>query len=365
MFIDFKRAFETIDRNRLIGKLEGYGLGEKVLKLFKTYLVERFQKTKYGSEMSAEAETRFGVPQGSVLGPTLFTLYINDIKSAIHNCSVNLFADDTILFYCAKDVRIIEQKMNEDLKLIDTWLAFNSLKSNSSKSKCMLINSGRADSSQKINIFMSGEKLEQVLEIKYLGVIVDYKLNFKSHVEYITKKIAKKINFLSRISNDISLFTRITIYKSIISPHFEYCGTILYLLNQTDMQLLQKLQNRAMRVILKCNRYTPITVMLDTLQFMSVKQRIYYNTIIFIFKIKEGLLPDYLNDRIQYVHETHEHNTRQKDDFYIKLKQRNYSQNYLYFNGLRLFNTLPGDIKTIKKLNHFKRVVNTYIKSNF
>lgn len=97
VFIDFKRAFETINRPRLLEKLKMYGLNGAVIKWFQSYLTERFQKTKYGCEVSGEKETKFGVPQGSVLGPTLFSLYINDIKSAVKDCSINLFADDTLL----------------------------------------------------------------------------------------------------------------------------------------------------------------------------------------------------------------------------------------------------------------------------
>lgn len=365
VFIDFKRAFETINRPRLLEKLKMYGLNGTVIKWFQSYLTERFQKTKYGCEVSGEKETKFGVPQGSVLGPTLFSLYINDIKSAVKDCSINLFADDTLLYDSGKDIKVIENNLNKNLQMIDKWMSINSLKSNSSKSKCMLIKNVRSNINQNLNINMSGERLEQVVEMKYLGVIVDNKLNFKAHAQYICKKVAKKINFLSRISNDISMFARITIYKSIISPHFEYCGSILYFLNQTNMQVLQKLQNRAMRVILKCNRYTPIQNMLQTLQFMSVKQRICYNTLIFIFKIREGLLPKYLQDRITYISERHDHSTRQQNDFYIHFRQKSFAQNYLFFKGLIMFNALPNKVKQIKNLNSFKREISTYVKIRY
>ena len=365
VFIDFKRAFETINRERLILKLKCYGVDGVVLEWFRSYLNDRYQKTKYGSIISSKEETIHGVPQGSVLGPLLFILYINDIKSSINNCLINLFADDAMLYVYDKNVNTIENYLNADIAAMQNWMSLNKLKVNSNKCKCMLINSKRNSEALNINIYIDNSKLEQVSEIKYLGVIIDNKLNFKAHVQYIIKKVAKKINFLSRISNIISTLAKITVYKSIIAPHFEYCGTILYFINESDIATLQKLQNRAMRIILHCNRYTPIELMLDTLKFMSVKQRICYNTLLFIFKIKEGMFPKYLVDRIQYTRERHDYETRQRDNFYIPFRKKTFTQNYIYYNGLKMFNALPSDIKIIHNLNQFRRHIISYVKCNF
>ncbi|KAJ8945301.1 hypothetical protein NQ318_002758 [Aromia moschata] len=177
--------------------------------------------------------------------------------------------------------------MNIELNKIDNYLNANCLKLNVDKTNAMIITNKYKYNNinlNNINLRIQNSILEIVNEIKYLGVFLDSTLNFKRHL---------------LISDNLSLTANITVYKSIIQPHFDYCSSIVYLMDKNCKDQLQKLQNRAMRIILKCNRHTPIHLMLDALQWMPISLPLKYLTMIFIFKILNNLLPSYFNTKIR------------------------------------------------------------------
>lgn len=365
VFLDFKRAFETIDRCLLLSKLKNIGICGKALQWFTSYLSDRCQKTKVGTNVSSEKETIYGVPQGSVLGPVLFIIFINDIIESVTNCKIHLFADDTMLYISGKNINELVNRMNDDLKNVYMWLCDNNLKVNIDKCKWMVIGK-----KYKLNdiidnniIKINNETIEKVSEIKYLGVILDEQLRFKSNVDYIVKKISKKTNFLRRISKDVSVFTRLTIYKSIVAPHFEYCSTLLLYLNNNELQVLQKLQNKAMRVILQCTRYTPINNMLQILNFMNVRQRILLRTLQYVYKIKNFTLPNYLCNKVMYVGDIHDYETRGRNDLYVERHHSLIAGKSLFCKGFKEYNNLPSGIKNSKSFKQFTCSCVTYIRS--
>ena len=215
------------------------------------------------------------------------------------------------------------------------------------------------------NIVINNESIEIVEEIKYLGVILDNKLKFDKHIENTCAKIAKKLYFFRRIRNKISINCAINIYNVIIKPHFEYCATILFLGSNVMLTRLQKLQNRGMRIILKCNILTHIRDMLDALRWLSVNQRVKLNVLVFIFRIKNNMLPRYLSSQIQYVAEVQPYYLRNNQNFRIPFRNTNYAQNTLMHKGLKLFNDLPTTIKNTVNLKEFKRNVTFYIRENY
>jgi hypothetical protein len=154
-----------------------------------------------------------------------------------------------------------------------------------------------------VNIEINNVKLERVQEIKYLGVIIDSKLKFHSYALYLQNKMSKKAFFLSRISKNLSSYTKVVLYKSLIAPHIDYCSSLLYMLPNYRIKELQIIQNRCMRIILKCDRYTSVQYMLNILQLMDVKTRIIYNTLVTIYKIKNKLMPNYLLSKVTYCYD--------------------------------------------------------------
>lgn len=302
-------------------------------------------------------------PQGSVLGAILFILYINDMPSQLRNAFINLFADDTLIYLHGKNLDAMRDQMNCELQRISQWLRLNKLKLNVSKTKMMIIR-GSSTCTSMNSIMVDGEVIETEQEFKYLGVIIDDGLSFKPNVDYVCKKVSKKVGVLSRLARYITMGARISIYKSVITPHFDFCATLLYLSDESSFERMQKLQNRAMRAILMCKKLTPIRTMLDALDLLNVKQRVHEATLKFIHKLKHGGLPDYLNEMVTYNRDIHQYPTRSSNNFWITCKKSAKARNSVFHKGLIEFNSLPGDVKDERSVGLFKSKLRRFLKTN-
>lgn len=363
--LDLRRAFETVNRKILLKKLKRYGIGGKVLNWIKGYLTDRKQVTKIGDTTSPPIEVKHGVPQGSILGPLLFLVYINDIDKFVDCDYIHIFADDTLISVSDENLDRVLFKINSVLRSLNKYLKMNKLKLNVNKSKAMIITTPykyNQISNNQISIEINNEQIEIVKEIKYLGFMLDNHLLFSGHFEYIKKKILKKLYFFSRVSQHLSLNSRITVYKTIIQPHFEYCPTLLYFFDFNKMSQLQKLQNRAMRIILRCNRMTPISMMLQTLDLLKVERRLYYLVMTYIYKMINNLLPTYFCEYITFANGIHTYNTRSQNNLYVSRQNHSYNVKSLFFKGFIHYNGLPENIKKSKSLSEFKRTLTLYCK---
>lgn len=192
-----------------------------------------------------------GLPQGSVLAPILFLIYINDIINVIQDCEIKLFADDALLMISDDNITTAVTKMQNDLNNLYTWLCANRLKLNINKTKYMVITRKNINDEDLSGLKINNESIQKVNSIKYLGIIIDNKLKFEEHINYIVEKVMKKIGVVQRTTKYIQEKYKIIIYKSVIEPHFVYCPSILFIIADKEIDKLQKLQNRCMRFILK------------------------------------------------------------------------------------------------------------------
>ena len=155
--------------------------------------------------------------------------------------------------------------------------------------------------------------------------------------------------------NENIYILNIIVYKTMILPHLMYCPTILYMFYKTDIERLQGLQNKAMRYRLNCNKFTKIKLMLDTLEWLGVRNGIEMQVMVFIYKIRNQLAPEYLIDMLNEANPTHSYETRQKSDFYLSRVNKASTMNNVFYKGLRAYNKLPDYIKKLKTLIAFKR----------
>ncbi len=359
VFLDMKRAFETIDRKRLLEKLRAFGFDSNSVKWFENYLDNRRQCTVVNNSTSSEIVNDLGVPQGSVIGAYLFILYINDMPECLMNATVNLFADDTLLYVYGNDMEEMSERMSRDLKRIEDWLKANKLKVNEQKTKVMQLQSGRT--SDVVNLTMNGVALETVNSIKYLGILIDNKVNLKENIQLVCKKVARKIGLFSRISRNLTYKARVSVYKSIIAPHFDYCASLLLTANKSEMERMQKLQNKAMRIILRCRRDTSIKSMLETLEIMSVNQRIWFQTLKLVHKIKNEMVPEYLAEMTKTNGEIHGRNLRNRNDFRLPTVNKKTTRNMMLYIGLKQFNELPMEIKSEKIMKRFELKLSEFV----
>lgn len=363
VFLDLKRAFETVERERMKIKMKTYGIKGNELKWFESYMKDRKQIVIYKNEKSDPNEIPIGLPQGTQLSVILFLLYINDIIKAAKHGKIMLFADDTVLITKCNNIQEGIQKTNEDLESIYNWLNANKLKLNIEKTKYMLIS--KKDLNYNSNEIKIGDQsIERVKQIKYLGIQIDDKLTLNAQIEGLTKKIATKTNFLYRISRKLTQNTKKMIYNSFILPHFDFCSTLYIGHTQAQLKQLQKLQNRALRIILNCEFRTETKYMLDTLKMMSVKQRWMFNLMTFIFKIKNNLAPKYLTQKLKYNNDTHNLNTRNKNELRLPNIKSKFARNTIFYNGIKMYNTLPPVLKHETNIKKFKINLEQYIKQN-
>jgi hypothetical protein len=370
-FLDFKRAFETIDRKSLIVKLRKYGFGEESLNLIDSFLHERKQYVYVNNSKSSDLDINIGVPQGSVLGPLLFILYINDLPLQLQSVLVNIFADDTLISASAKTFKEAAEILNRNLKIVSVWLRVNKVKLNVSKTKCLVVTISKnkltkLSTELTVNpIIIDDEPIEYVESFKYLGVIIDNHLRFEDHVTYVIRKIATKINYLGRMSRILSLNTKKLIYNCIIAPHFDYCASILWNASNENIKKLQLLQNKGMRTILNCKYDAPIRDMLCRLEWLNVRQKLALDVLVLIKKILNKEVPSYLCDEVQFANHIHNYSTRTATDFYIPAINSVFGKKSLFQDGFRLYNSLPQEIKNIETTKSFKLKCKIHMKNVF
>jgi ribonuclease P/MRP protein subunit RPP40 len=199
VFLDLRRAFEMVNRVPLLKKMQAIGIGGNALSWFDSYLSNRFQKVNFWGSYSKCLKVNNGVPQGTTLGPLLFLLYWNDVVTCVKHCHCKLFADDTMLFISGTNIEDMINKLNEDLETIFKYLCMNNLAVKAKKCQCLVIqNKHSLVDVDNMNIKINNAKIAVVDQVKYLGIIIDNRLNFQAHVLYIHKKNVNKNTFFKK-----------------------------------------------------------------------------------------------------------------------------------------------------------------------
>jgi len=250
IFLDFSKAFDTVNHRILLLKLEYYGIRGAALSWLDSYLKNRKQFVTYNNVKSSMKHVNCGVPQGSILGPLLFLIYINDLESVCVNTFPILFADDTNIFMSGKDTRELEIKMNDELIAISKWLKVNKLSLNVKKTHYMIFSPKRI-LNQEINLQIEGYPINRVKSTKFLGVFIDEKLNWKSHISHVCGKISRGIGIILKGKNMLNRDALVTLYYSFIYPYYIYGNYVWGRANATTLKPLILIQKKCVRII--CN----------------------------------------------------------------------------------------------------------------
>ena len=254
VFIDLEKAFDTVDHDILCKKLELCGVQQRELSWFRSYLSNCKQFCRANGVDSNVREKEVGVLQGSYLGPLLFLIYINDFPQAVQDSSVTMSADDTSLCHQSHDLTQLNEAINSDLKKLETWLNGNKLSLNVAKTHSMLMSTKQKGTSlrsrnEALELKIRDNELEVVQKTKYLGLQIDCHLDWKEQIKAVSTKVSRAIGLLRHAKSFLPMANLKTLYTGIVEHHFRYCCSVWGCAGSTDINQLQKLQNRAARII--------------------------------------------------------------------------------------------------------------------
>ena len=310
LFIDLRKAFDTIDHEILLSKLELYGFKGASLNLICDYLSDRTQVTVVNNVKSETSRIRCGVPQGSILGPLLFLLYINDLPNCNLLSDVRMYTDDTNLTFASSDPEELFSSLTHDLSNLKQWLDSNRLSLNVLKTKCLFTGTRYKISllPSEPYICLDGHLIERVNSYKCLGVQVDETLSWEAHISEVVSKVAKVLAVLRRLRPICPQSTLVTIYKSLILPNLDYCSAVWGCISNGLSQKLETLQNRAARIVTGSGWDVRSAQILRALNWESLTDRRARQLKSLMFKTANNLVPEYLSDKFTSVNTIHRHN---------------------------------------------------------
>ena len=339
IFLDFSKAFDTVDHSILLRKLFHYGIRGTAYKWFESYLHNRQQCVTYNGVKSSMKTIKCGVPQGSILGPLLFLIYINDLTKVCSQSSPFLFADDTNLFMTGKCLQNMVNSLNKELKEISLWLKVNKLSLNIKKTHYMVFTS-KKKTSDPLNIHIDECCIDKVNCTKFLGVYIDDKLNWKKHISYISGKISRGLGIVLKARRILPLNTLKTLYFSFIYPYFSYCNHVWGSACATHLQPLVLLQKRCVRIITRSKFRDHTDPLFQTLGLLKLHDINKYVMSKFMYKWYHDELPAIFKNKFTPVTDIHEHGTRQSTHLYCSIIKSSHSHRKFTYQGANIWNQI-------------------------
>ena len=350
VFIDFKKAFDTVNHSILLQKLNFYGIRGVAEKWIESYLSDRKQFVKICDSSSNALGVSCGVPQGSVLGPRLFILYINDICNVSKILKFVLFADDTNILYSDANVKNLNNVVNTELDKLNTWFIINKLSLNVSKTNYILFGNRKVHSDLDIKIY--NNKITRVSETKFLGVWIDEKLNWKKHVECVKRNLSRVVGIIYRARHILGTETLLTLYYSLFLPILSYCCEIWGITYTSTIHCIEILQKRVIRLINGVNRQCHTNILFSRCRVLKFKDLVDLKVLLVLFKIFNSMpIPNNIQCLFNKSHRLR--SSRSQCQYVRNCIRTNTKAHCLSTYGVKCWNSLPVNIVKIPTVHAF------------
>ena len=366
ILLDLSAAFDTVDHCILLERLSNrFGIRGSALAWFKSYLTGRFQTVCIQGKTSTPKALTCGVPQGSVLGPLLFTAYtapLGDIAKR-HNVDFHFYADDTQLYLGFKpsNEASTKQKMEACIQDIRVWMAFNFLKLNDSKTEMLVMHPKRKPSREMTDINIGDSSISRSNFARNIGVIFDENLTLERHVRSVTSSAFFHIRNIGLIRKYLNQEATETLVHAFVSSRLDFCNSLLYGLPQWQLKKLQYVQNTAARLITRTRKGDHITPVLEALHWLPIHQRIEFKLLLLVFKSLHDLAPQYLAELLI----PHKPSRPLRScDMQLLVTPRTvsrYGDRAFRTVAPALWNKLPYSIRNCETISSFKNCLKTYL----
>uniref|UniRef100_A0A3B3HT49 Reverse transcriptase domain-containing protein n=1 Tax=Oryzias latipes TaxID=8090 RepID=A0A3B3HT49_ORYLA len=370
ILLDLSAAFDTVDHGILLNRLHTtVGLSGNILNWFKSYLTNRTEYVALGNAKSHTHTVTCGVPQGSVLGPSLFTIYISPLGQIIrkHNISIHCYADDTQLYVKMNSTpTITSSALQACLEEIEAWMAENSLQFNSNKTEAILIGTPhQIKTSSTKSILVSGHNIPLSSPVINLGVKIDSTLTFDHHIRHLSKVSFFHLKNIAKLRPSLTQSDAEKLIHAFVSSRLDYCNALLVGIPGRSLEKLQHIQNCAARVLTRRRKFDHITPVLQSLHWLPIRSRIQYKLCLLTYQCVHGTAPAYLSEllslhatsrllRSNFTHCLHQPRTR-----LTTMGDRAFQA-----AAPRLWNNLPQSLRAPQSLGTFKKGLKTFLFNN-
>ena len=360
VFIDKKKAFETVDQKILLQKMSSLGIIGTEHMFFQDYFSGRKQYVAAeGTETNMES-TSIGVPQGANLASTLFLIYIDDIKNIHIDGHVFLYSDDIAIVTIEENYIKLNEKMNRNCDKMQRWMTCNKLTLNTRKTKYIIF---RTPINQSMRIIYDGVELERAETVKYLGVLIDMNLNWKAHIEQTRNNLAAITGIFRKIAKYIPEENKRQLYFSMFSSRLTYGILVWSAAYETDLKQIQNLQNKALRNLFQYDRMERTELIHTENNILTIKQQIHHRLATHIHNIKHEYTKS--TTTLTLNEQYHDHNTRNATNIRTERKRtERYGTKQPLNVAIQIYNSLPDTMKTLNR-QQFKMTSKEHFKSKF